>query len=123
MSGKKVVPVVITKRSGEPDVVSAFETAERAENAKIEGWAESFDFELTEPIVVDLGARPAMDKVLIQILDTVKRRETEGIVAASSEYLRRAGLLSTLPEALKKAGKCLWIADLGSLPIEDRISA
>jgi len=123
MSGKKVVPVVITKRSGEPDVISAFETAERAENSKIAGWAESFDFELTEPIVVDLGAKPAADQILNQILDTVKRTGTEGIVAASSEYLRRAGLLSALPDALRKAGKRLWIADLGSLPIEDRISA
>ncbi|MGH7234531.1 MAG: hypothetical protein ACREF7_03770, partial [Candidatus Saccharimonadales bacterium] len=113
----------ITKRSGEPDVISAFETAERAENSKIAGWAELFDFELTEPIVVDLGAKPATDKVLSQIVDTVKRTGTEGIVAASSEYLRRAGLLGTLLEALKKAGKRVWIADLGSLPIEDRISA
>ncbi len=123
MLGKKVIPVVITKRSGEPDVISAFETAERAENSKIAGWAESFDFELTEPIVVDLGAKPATDKILDQIVETVKRSGTDGIVVASSEYLRRAGLLSTLPEALKKAGKRLWIADLGSLPIEDRISA
>ncbi len=42
MGSPKVVPVVITRRSGEPMVVSAFETAERAENAKIDCWAETF---------------------------------------------------------------------------------
>jgi hypothetical protein len=123
MSGRKVVPVIITKRSGEPDVISAFETAERAEKAKILDWAQSFDFELTEQILVDLGAKPASDKVLKEIVDTCKRTGADGIVAASTEYLRRAGLLSTLPEALKRAGKPIWIADLGSLPLEDRISA
>lgn len=123
MSGSKVVPVVITQRSGEPDVVSAFETAERAEKSKISGWAESFDFELTDPIIIDLGTELSNDTVLSDIIGMVEQMKSDGIVAASTEYLRRAGLYGLLPEALKKAGKRVWIADLGSLPIEDRISA
>ncbi|MFN8656482.1 MAG: hypothetical protein U0105_09105 [Candidatus Obscuribacterales bacterium] len=123
MSGKKVIPIVITARSGEPNVITAFETAEHAEKSKIMGWATSFDFELTEVIIVDLGSTMPREQVLSQIVDSVTSRGTEGIVVASSEYLRRAGLLSTLPDALTKVGKQLWIADMGSLPIDRRISA
>lgn len=32
-----VVPVVVTYRSGDPDMVTAFEIAERAQNAKTDG--------------------------------------------------------------------------------------
>ena len=123
MSGGKIVPVVITKRSGAPEVISAFETAERAETSKILGWAETFEFDLTDTITVDLASKPATDKVVSEILSAIERTKSDGIVAASTEYLRRAGLYGVLPEALKKAGKRIWIADLGSLPLEDRISA
>jgi hypothetical protein len=123
MSGGKIVPVVITKRSGAPEVISAFETAERAETSKILDWAETFEFDLTDTITVDLASKPATDKVVSEILSAIERTKSDGIVAASTEYLRRAGLYGVLPEALKKAGKRIWIADLGSLPLEDRISA
>lgn len=74
-------------------------------------------------MIVDLGADHAADRVVSDIIGTVERMNSEGIVAASTEYLRRAGLYNMLPDALKKVGKRVWIADLGSLPLEDRISA
>jgi hypothetical protein len=123
MSDSRVVPVIITQHRGDSDIVSAFEFAERAEKSKIAGWAQSFNFELTDPIIVDVGPDHAADKALTDIIGTIERLNGVGMVAASTEYLRHAGLYSVLPEALKKLGKRIWIADLGSLPLEDRISA
>jgi hypothetical protein len=123
MSGNTVVPVVITYKSGDSDMVSAYEYAERGQLAKIEGWAESFDFEVTDPVFVDLPTKPATDKTVRQIVDMVQRLNCDGIVAASAEYLRVAGLYDSLPDTVWKLSKRVWIADLGSLPIEKRISA
>ena len=44
----------------------------------------------------------------------VEQMKSDGIVAASTEYLRRAGLYGLLPEALKK------LANAFGLPIWDR---
>lgn len=123
MSGNLIVPIVMTYRSGDPEMVAAYEIAERAQKAKIEGWAGTFDFELSEPVYVDLPTKPTSDKTINEIIDKVQRLNCAGIVAASTEYMRVAGLYGNLPDAVKNSGKRVWIADLGSLPLEDRISA
>ena len=123
MSGNRVVPIVITYRSGDQDMVSAYEYAERGQREKIEGWAETFDFELTDPVFVDLPSKPPTDNTVRTILDAIARLNCEGIVAAGTESLRVSGLYDSLSDAVWKLGKRVWIADLGSLPIEERISA
>jgi hypothetical protein len=123
MSGNLVVPIVITYRTGDPDMVAAYEIAERAQKAKIEGWAETFEFKLSEPVYVDLPTKPASDKTINEIIDKSQGLNCDGIVAASTEYLRVAVLYGNLPDAVRHIGKRVWIADLGSLPLEDRISA
>lgn len=123
MPSRKVVPVVITQSKGDEDVVSAFKIAQRAEKSKIHGWAHSFDFELAEPILVDLSGGLASEKLVDEIVAKVKSSNSDGIVAASTEFLRRARLHNELPDALVKVGKRVWIADLGSLPLGERVSA
>jgi len=123
MSGNLVVPIVMTYGSGDPDMVAAYEIAERAQKAKIEGWAETFDFKLSEPVYVDLPTKPTSDKTINEIIEKIQRLNCDGIVAASTEYLRVAGLYGNLPNAVRHSGMRIWIADLGSLPLEDRISA
>ncbi len=123
MPSTKVVPVVITQNKGDKDIVSAFEIAERAEKSKIQGWAHSFDFELTEPIIIDLSAELVPEKIIDEIVARVGRSNSDGIVAASTEFLRRAHVYTHLPDAFFKIGKRIWIADLGSLPLEERVSA
>ena len=112
-----VVPVVVTYRSGDIDMVAAFETAERTQKAKMDGWAEVFDFALAEPIFIDLPTHPSCETMVREIMNTVERLNLDGVVAASTEYLRRAGLYDTLPDTVRKANKRLWIADRGSLPL------
>lgn len=123
MPSSKVVPVVITQNKGDTEVVSAFVIAERAEKSKIQGWANTFDFELTEPILIDLSAGLVPEKLVDEILTNVRHSGSDGVVAASTEFLRRAGLNTSLPDALVKIGKQIWIADLGSLPLSDCKSA
>ncbi|MBX9568631.1 MAG: hypothetical protein K2X77_07025 [Candidatus Obscuribacterales bacterium] len=66
MPAHKVVPVVITQNKGDKDVVSAFEIAERAEKSKISGWASSFDFELSDPVLIDLSTDIAPEKLVFK---------------------------------------------------------
>jgi hypothetical protein len=123
MSGYRVVSVVITKRTGDADTVSAFEIAERAEKSKILGWAQDFGFEITESIIIDVAAQQSNEKIVTEIMELVTRSKCDGIVAASTEYLKLAGLHNRLPEASEKIGKRIWIADLGSLPLAEKLTA
>jgi len=123
MSGYRVVSVVITKKSGDADTISAFEIAERAEKSKIFGWAQDFGFEITESIIIDVAAHLNIEKIVNEIVEIVTRSKCDGIVAASTEYLKLAGLHNRLPEAAEKIGKRIWIADLGSLPLAEKLTA
>ena len=105
------------------DTVSAFEIAERAEKSKIVGWAQDFEFEVTESLIIDIAAHHNTEKTVGDIMDIVVRSKSDGIVAASTEYLNLAGLYIGLPEALEKCGKKVWIADLGSLPLPEKLTA
>jgi len=123
MSASLVVPLVVSQKSGEAVVLSAFVIAERAEKSKIEGWAQEFEFDLTEPVIIDLGAKQNSDQIVQNVLKTIQETSSHGIVAASKEYLRRAGIYDDLVSALKKANKRVWIADLGSLALDELVSA
>lgn len=122
MQQRKVVPIVVTQRHGDKDLVRAFEIAERAEKAKIQGWSLSFDFELTEPFLTELYTLESRETVIESIVARVNRSNSDGIVAASTEFLRRADLLNHLQAALASTNKLMWIADLGSLPFEMGVS-
>jgi hypothetical protein len=123
MSVAKVVPVVVSQKTGEPDMLAAFVIAERAEKSKIEGWAQSFDFDLSSPVLVDLGKQNDAAELVKQLMAEVVKCNGAGVVAASTEYLRRAGIYSELVKTFAGANKKIWIADQGSLPLGELISA
>lgn len=119
----RVVPIVVSQKSGEADMLAAFVIAERAEKAKIEGWAEDFEFNLTEYVVIDLATKQNPDQIVQLILNVIHETSSQGIVAAGKEYLRRASIYDILVAALEKANKRVWIADMGSLALDELVSA
>ncbi len=108
-----IMTVWFKQHKGDKDVVSAFEIAERAEKSKIRGWAHSFNFELTEPIIIDLSAELVPEKV---IDDGVSRVGRSNSGSYRSQYrVLEARTPLHLPDAFLKIGKRIWIVDLVAL--------